>query len=337
MIDPRPTLQDVAARAKVSTATVSRCLSAPDQVRAGLRQRVQTAISELGYTPHGAARALASQRSNTIGAIVPTLDNAIFATFIETLQHELSLSGRTLLLAGSGYDPVRERAQIEALIVRGVDGLMLTGEMRDAAAYALLTRRGVRYVNAYVHHPQSPHPTIGFDNCRAMEMAVNYLHDLGHRKIAMIGGLTETNDRAAERIAGVKAAALAKGLRLAPAYLVERPYELSAGRNALRQLMVLPEPPTAVLCGNDILAIGALLEAGVIGLGVPSDVSIIGFDDLDLAKEIPPGLTTVHAPFEEMGRLTAAYLLENDLDDGRIPHIELPTDLVVRGSTGPVA
>ena len=134
MTGSRPTLEDVAKQAKVSTATVSRCFNAPERVRPALRQRVRDAVEALGYTPHGAARALASHRSNTIGAVVPTLDNAIFATVIETLQQQLSAAGRTLLVASSNYDPARERDQIETLIVRGVDGLMLTGETRDRIA-----------------------------------------------------------------------------------------------------------------------------------------------------------------------------------------------------------
>lgn len=332
----RPTLEDVARRAEVSTATVSRYFSAPEKIRPALRLRVQMAVGELGYTPHGAARALASQRSNTIGAVIPTLDNAIFATVVQTLQKELSAKKRTLLLAASDYDPESERAQIENLIVRGVDGLMLTGEAREPAVYALLERRGIRYANTYVHHPASPHPTIGFDNQRAMHKVLGYLHDLGHRSFAMIAGIAEGNDRASERIAGAREALERKGLRLAPARLLERPYAMSAGREALRQLMAQTDRPTAVVCGNDVLALGALLETMALGLRVPEDLSITGFDDLELAKEIPPGLTTVHAPLEEMGRQTAAYLLDSAPAADRVPHIELPADLVVRGSTGPL-
>ena len=331
----RPTLEDVARRAEVSTATVSRFFSAPEKLRPALRERVQKAIDALGYTPHGAARALASRRSNTIGAVIPTLGNAIFATVVETLQKALAAEGRTLLLAASGYDPAREREQIETLVVRGVDGIMLTGEARDPAAYDLLTRRGIRFASTYVHHPASPHPTIGFDNRAAMGKVVGYLHDLGHRCFAMIAGIAEGNDRASERIAGVGDALEQRGLGLEPSRLLERPYGMPAGREALHRLMAQGERPTAVVCGNDVLALGALLEAASLGLRVPEDLSITGFDDLDLAKEIPPGLTTVHAPLEEMGRLTAAYLLEaGEAGDGA-PHIELPADLVVRGSTGP--
>ena len=331
----RPTLEDVARCAGVSTATVSRYLGAPDSVRPAMRRRVREAIDLLGYTPHGVARALASQRSNTIGAVVPTLDNAIFATVIQTLQKELAAKNQTLLIAASDYDPQREREQIEALVVRGVDGLMLTGAVRDPAVYAQLARRGIRYVNTYIHDSESPHPTIGFDNRRAMHKLVGYLHDLGHRDFAMIAGIAEGNDRAQARIRGTGDALRKIGKALTPETLLERPYSMSAGRTALRRLMTKGEPPSAVICGNDVLAVGALLEAEAMGLQVPRDLSITGFDDLDLAKEIPPGLTTIHAPLEEMGRKTAGYLLQEASEGEEPPHIELPAELVVRGSTAP--
>ncbi len=331
----RPTLDDVARRAAVSTATVSRCLSAPDKVRPRLRQRVQEAIAALGYTPHGAARALASRRSHTIGAIIPSLDNAIFATAVQTLQKALAGAGRTLLLAVSDYDPRREAEQIESLIVRGVDGLMLTGEARGPSLYRQLDLRGIRYVSTYVHHPDSPHPTIGFDNRRAMGRAVAYLHDLGHRRFAMIAGIAQDNDRATERIEAARAALQHRGLTLDPSRLLERRYAIAAGREAARKLLAATPRPTAIVCGNDILAIGALLEAQALGLEVPGEVSIVGFDDLALAQEIPPGLTTVHAPLEEMGQLTADYLLAAASEEDAPRHIELPADLVVRGSSGP--
>ena len=134
----RPTLHDVAAKAGVSTATVSRCLNEADAVRSELRERVQSAIAELGYTRHGAARALASQRAHAVGAVIPTLDNAIFATGIQALQDRLSKAGYTLLLASSNYDADEELKQVRSLIERGLDGLMLIGEARPPGLYALL-------------------------------------------------------------------------------------------------------------------------------------------------------------------------------------------------------
>lgn len=337
-LNRRPTLDDVARRAGVSTATVSRCLSAPDKVRPKLRGRVQDAIRATGYRPHGAARALASKRTNTIGAIIPTLDNAIFAKVAQTLQDALDAKGRTLLLASSDYRPERELGQIENLIVRGVDGIMLTGEQRDPAIYSLLEERGIRFVNTYVHHPLSPHPTIGFDNVAAMEKVVAYLYDLGHRSFAMIGGLTAGNDRAAERIRGTREALLRRGIVLPPERVLERPYSVAAGREAYRRLSATDAPPSAIVCGNDVLALGVMLEAIAMGTAVPGAVSVTGFDDLDLAREIPPGLTTIHAPLVDMGRLAADYLVADDGDSEEpLRHIELRAELVVRGSTGPAA
>lgn len=334
---PRPTLHDVARRAEVSASTVSRSLTVPEKVRPEVRQRVREVIAELGYTPDGVARALVSRRTDTIGAIIPTLDNAIFATVIQTLQNKLTRKGRTLLLAASDYQPEQEYDQIEKLLVRGIDGLMLTGEARDPAIYRLLEQHHIRYVCTYVHHPDSPHPTIGFANRRAMAKVVGYLHDLGHRSFAMIAGITKGNDRAAERVAGAQEALSQRGLALDPSRILEQPYSIVAGREAFRRLCSGSDRPTAIVCGNDVLALGALLEATALGCRVPEDVSITGFDDLDLAREIGPGLTTVHAPLEEMGRLTAEYLLTTEVTDDPPLHVELPAELVVRGSTGPVS
>lgn len=325
---------DVAQAAGVSTATVSRFFADPERIQPELRARVRKAVEELGYTPHGAARALASRRTNTIGAIIPTLDSAIFATVIQTLQKHLAEEGRTLLLAATNYDPEQERRQIESLVVRGVDGLLLTGEAREEETYTLLRRRGIRYVNTYVHHQGSPHTTIGFDNRRAMAGVVDLLHDLGHRRFGMVAGIADGNDRAAERIAGTRTALEAKGLALPQEKIVEMPFKMAAGREGLRRLLDQPDPPSAILCGNDILAIGVYLEAERLGLNVPGDLSITGFDDLELARELPIGLTTVHSPLEEMGEAAARYLLE-DTDPPESPlHVELRTELVVRGSTG---
>ena len=171
--------------------------------------------------------------------MIPTLDNAIFATVVQTVQNALAERGRTLLLASSDYRPARERSQIESLIVRGVDGLMLTGEDRDPAVYDLLGRSGVRAVSTYVHHPESPHATIGFDNAGAMAKVVAYLHDLGHRRFSMIAGQGASNDRARERLDGVRRALTERGLGLADGLALERPYSIAAGREAVRALLTL--------------------------------------------------------------------------------------------------
>ena len=331
----RPTLEDVAREAGVSTATVSRTLSSPQKVRIEVRERVMSVIHELGYTPHGAARALASRRTNTIGALVPTLDNAIFATVIQTLQEEVSAKERTLLVGSTEYSLQNELNQVEKLVVRGVDGVMLTGEERAPQVYDLLDRHRVRYVCTYFYEPSTPHPNIGFRNIDSMIKVVSYLHDLGHRRFAMISGVKKENDRAEARAFGVNAALAERGLHIDAAHFVEAHYTIHDGRKAFREIFAEnTNRPTAVICGNDILAFGALFEANTMGLRVPEDVSITGFDDLDLAKELSPGLTTIHAPLVRMGSAAARYLLADEGDD-IADKIEFTTELVVRGSTGP--
>lgn len=332
---PRATLADVAERAGVSTATVSRFLSHPALVGTVRADRVRAAIDDLGYRPHGAARALASRRTGAIGAIVPTLDGAIFAAVLQALQQRVVAAGMTLMVGSSDFDPVQEREQVNNLVVRGLDGIMLTGAARDPAVYATLAACGVRHINAYVHRPGSPHPSVGFDNAGAMRRLVGYLHDLGHRRFGMIAGIQAGNDRAEARVAGTRAGLAARGLGLAPQHLVECPYTIGDGRVAMRRLMTGAGRPTAVLCGNDVLALGALFEAQALGLAVPGAVSVTGFDDLEITREITPRLTTVHAPVETMGRLAAEYLVGPAEDHPAAPHFEAAADLVVRDSTAP--
>jgi LacI family transcriptional regulator len=329
------TLDDVAEAAGVSPATVSRVLNRPSGVRESLRVRVQEAVTRLGYVPHGAARALASRRSNTVGAIIPTLDNAIFAKGIDALQRRLNAAGFVLLLASTEYVRERELTELDALIERGVDGIMLIGANHDPALYARLAAKGMPYVNTWAYDPDAEHPCIGFDNQRAAMRVARHLLDLGHRRFAMIAGVARHNDRATQRTAGVRAALAARDVVLPPDRLLERPYDVGEGRAAMRLLMRSPDPPTAVICGNDVLAIGAVLECLAIGIEVPGRVSITGFDDLDLASHLVPPLTTMRVPCAAMGRLAAEYLINRINGQHTIPALELEAELILRSTTAP--
>lgn len=297
----KPTLSDVARHARVSTATVSRCLNMPDQVRAETRARVEAAVAELGYTPHFGGRALASNRTNTIGAVIPTMENAIFARGVQVLEEELSARNITLLVATSGYDIDREKDKIRALLGRGVDGLILVGEARPQEIYDLLLARGVPFVLVWTYSGHCPYPCVGFDNRGAARAMAEHVLSLGHRDVAMISGRTAWNDRASQRVQGVREALAAHGLTLRSEYLVEADYSLESAAEAARHLIALPVRPTAIICGNDVQAAGALngLRSG--GLRVPEDVSVVGFDDIDLAHAVTPALTTVHVPHRRMG------------------------------------
>lgn len=330
-----PRLEDVARLARVSTATVSRVLNRPSAVTPELRKSVQQAVENLGYVPHGAARALASRRSNTIGAVIPTVDNAIFASSVQALQACLYDAGLTLLLASSDYDYERERRQVQSLIERGIDGLIMVGERRDGSVYELLEMKQIPFVNTWIYDDASPHPCIGFDNRRAAHQVASYVLDIGHRRVAMVAGITVGNDRAAERVEGVRAALAERGASLAPGHLLEHAYEYAEGRRAASQLLATRPRPTAIVCGNDILALGVLFECRARGLEVPGDVSITGFDDLELAANVDPPLTTMRVPATEMGRRAAEYLLSRLNDMPAPDKVELDVTLIVRASTSP--
>jgi LacI family transcriptional regulator len=332
-----PTLHDVARRAGVSTATVSRALNAPDLVTESTRSLVLRTVDELGYTPHFGGRALVSNRSNTIGAVIPTMDNAIFARGLQRFQETLSAQGLTLLLASSGYDAAREFEQVRALVSRGIDGLLLIGVERPAPCYAFLERRRIPYVLTWNYRAGGRACFVGFDNRRAAQAMARAVIQQGHRHIAMIAGITASNDRASDRVEGVRAALEEAGLPARDMPIVEEVYSLGGGRRACARLLALTPRPTALICGNDVLAVGAIIEAKALGLRVPVDVSVTGFDDIDLAEVIDPRLTTVHVPHRRMGEAAARALLA--LRDGSAggEGVELETGLVVRESLAPPA
>lgn len=327
------TIKDVARQAGVSIATVSRAMNTPDKVGDAVAARVRAAIAALGYVPDRAARSLASRRFDAIGAIVPTIDNAIFAKGIQSLQSRLNASGYTLLLASTEYDAARELLALQSLIEHGVDGIVLVGAAHGPALLRLLEQRGVAYVNTWSYDPTRSAPCVGFDNRSAMGRLVHYLVDLGHRRFAMIGGISRDNDRAAERIAGARTALAAHALHIPRAWLIERPYTIADGRSAAAQLLAGPGLPSVILCGNDILAFGALFECQARGLRVPEQISITGFDDVDLASQLSPGLTTMHVPAEAMGSAAADYLVQRRAGQPTPDCIELSAELIVRGST----
>jgi LacI family transcriptional regulator len=332
----KPTLlSDVARMAGVSLATASRTLSDPDIVHPDTRKRVQEAVTKLGYVPHGAARALASKRSRTIGAVIPTLDNPIFASSIQAMQKRLAEDGYTLLLGSHEYDLDAELDVVSALVQRGVDGIVLVGTDHDPAVYRLLDKAGLPYELTWTLDGGAFHHCLGFSNRAAAAQVALHLIGLGHRRFAMVSGLTATNDRARERVAGVAETLNAHGLRLAKGLLMEIEFSIHNGREALGRILAEDPSVTAIVCGNDILAIGVLIEAAARGIRVPGAMSVTGFDDIDLAREWTPALTTVRLPVSEIGQRAAERMLGR-LDEETPPRIEeVHVELVERASSGP--
>ncbi|MBP0618151.1 LacI family DNA-binding transcriptional regulator [Jiella mangrovi] len=333
-VSAKPKLDDVARVAGVSTATVSRCLNEPAKVTSKTRERVLSAVEALGYTPNFGGRALASRKTHTVGAVIPTMENAIFARGLQAFQEALAEAGVNLLVASSGYDAEREAAQIRALVGRGADGILLIGTARPEKTRAFLKRFATPCVIAWsIGGPGDVY--VGFDNVAAARAIAERVIAFGHRRIAMISGITAMNDRAAGRIAGVRAALSEAGLSPEGLVVEEVRYAFDEAGVALHRLMAAPEPPTAIICGNDVLGVGAIVAARRRGLTVPCDLSITGFDDIDIAALVEPGLTTVHVPHRRMGLAAAKALL--DLIEGQPQdrHVSIETSIIERGSLGP--
>ncbi len=329
-----PTLDDVAKAAGVSTATVSRCLNLPDRVAKATLDRVMRSIDELGYTPNFGARVMAARRTRTIGAIIPTMENAIFARGIQAFQEELRTLGYMLLISSNAYDPAVEKDQIRALVARGADALLLIGHDREPDIYQYLERQDVPILVAWTYSKDHDQPSVGFDNRKSMSGLVSHIIGLGHERIAVISGITKGNDRAQLRLAGIRDGLRDHGRDPDGIRVIETPYGIQNGADAFDALMADDPRPTVVMCGNDVLAVGALRRAQEIGLRVPEDVSITGFDDIEIARIVTPSLTTVHVPHREMGRKAAIELvriLEHESDG---VSVKLDATLQLRGSLG---
>ncbi len=327
-------LIDVARLAGCSPATVSRVLNNNPNVAEAIVQRVRRAAVELGYVPNGSARALRSLQSRLVGAVIPTLDHAIYASMVDSLQARLSEKNVSLIIGTSMYDLEFEREQVRLLIEHGVEAFILVGALRKPETIALLEQRHIPYVQTYTFDVSSSGKTIGFDNESAGRTAARFMLDLGHRRFGMIAGITHDNDRAGGRVSGFLDELAKHGITREAVPVVEKVYNVSAGADAMKQLLKAPNRPTGIFCGSDILAAGAIKQCVRVGIKIPDEMSIIGFDNLDIAELTVPDLTTLEVPAREMGRLAADYVLLSSAQRRNFHLGELAIRLVVRGSTG---
>ncbi len=330
-----PTLADVAKLAGVSTASISRALNEPHKVAESTRRKIEEAIDALGYTPNFGGRVLASNRTNTVGAIIPSMANAMFANGLQAFQEELAKEGVTLLVATTGFDAEQEFLQIKSLVAQGADGLLLIGNDRPDSTWEFMDKRRVAHVVAWCNSTRHGHWFVGFDNKAAAADAARKALELGHRRIALISGQTNRNDRAKARRDGVFAAVAAFGQGARITCEVEAPYLLDEGGRALEKIMAQPETPTVVLCANDALAAGAMVKARELGLSLPDDLSFVGFDDVGLARVVTPALATVRVPQFEIGHAAASLLLDIIAGRSDLASTTFETEFIHRASLAP--
>ena len=331
-IGKRATIEDVARLAGVSTATVSRCLNYQESVKSDTKKRVLSAVKSLEYSPNFGAKALAAKKTNLIGAIIPTMENAIFANGIQAFQETLSAAGYTLLVSSSSYQRDLEKEQIYALVSRGADALLLIGEDRDTDIYAYLKQRQIPYVIAWNYRKTTQHTFIGFDNVRAAEMAAEEVIKRRHKNICIIAGKTAENDRARDRKIGFIKSLESHKIAVSNSQIIEASYVFEEAGDAFEALINEHPATTAILCGNDVLAVGALLRAQKRGFDIPKQISIVGFDDIEISNIVSPKLSTVHVPHKQMGHHSAQLII--DMLDGhpQATSIELNPHFIHRES-----
>lgn len=330
-----PGIVDVAKKAGVSPATVSRFFNAPEIVRYATRKRIEAAVETLGYVPNGAARSLNSGASGTIGLIVPTIDNAIFAELTQAFSTALFRNSRTMLIAAHGYDLMREAVLVESLLEHRVDALAVVGLKHEEATFELLQRRGLPAVMVWNFRQRQPLPCIGVDNREVGRVATEHLLDLGHRDILFLFAEPKMNDRAADRRSGALGAMAAVGIEVSPKRRIVCPYDVQAAKEIALRALSKPPRPTAIFSGNDVIALGVLFAAMSLGIKIPDELSLIGIGDFRGSSALEPGLTTVRIPAQRIGRRTAEILIEmlEWPSLGANAEQRFPVEVLERGST----
>jgi DNA-binding LacI/PurR family transcriptional regulator len=329
-------LKDIAKRAGVSLATVSNVVNGYRPVSEGTRQRVQQAIDELGYTPNLSARHLRHGRTGIIALAVPELMNPYFAELAGAAIEEAHSHGYTLLVDYTDADRDKELMLVEGYRERIIDGLVLSPvqlERKDVLART----SGVPLVLIGESVYDVPHHHIAIDNLAASHTAVQHLVSLGRHRIAFIGAHPDANRQPAHlRLRGYQEALAAAGLPFDPALVAAtRQFGREDGFAGMRRLLASPEPPDAVFAYNDLIAIGVLRAAAELGLAVPDDVAVAGFDDIDEGRYSNPTLTTISPDKESIGRtaVTSLVRLLEGNEAAEPQEVQVPFELVIRQST----
>ncbi|MCJ8286350.1 LacI family DNA-binding transcriptional regulator [Halomonas sp.] len=326
------TLEDVAREAGVSLGTASKALSCPEKVKPRTLERVLQAVADMGYVRNGVARSLAARKTWRVAVVYPTLKNPMFSNSIDALQQTLLEKGYQLVIGSHEYSQKREVKVLQALVESGVDGVILVGTDHDAAVFALLEAHEIPYLLMW-SLDETNHPyTIGFSNHQAAyEMALHVIAK-GHRKVALCGGPTQGNERSRNRQLGFLVALEEANIAVRPDWIIETPFSLDGGREAIRRLFALDHQPTVLICGTDLHAIGAMHQCQLSGIDVPGTLSITGFDDIEFASAMTPGLTTVRVPIDEIGVEVARTIVA--IIDDQVPTtaLELETMIVERES-----
>ncbi|MDC9592771.1 DNA-binding transcriptional regulator CytR [Xenorhabdus sp. IM139775] len=327
------TMKDVAKAAGVSTATVSRALMNPDKVSARTRQKVENSVLEVGYYPHSLAKNLRRNDARTILVIVPNISDPFFTDVIRGIEETAAEHGYLVLIGDCQHQQQQEHAFINFLITKRIDGMVLLGSNIPFDVSKEEQKNLPPIVMANEFAPELELPTVHIDNLTAAFNATHYLQKLGHKHIACITG-PETMPLCHYRLQGYIQALRRTGEEIREEYIIRGDFTHESGATLTETLLTLPAPPSAIFCHSDVMAMGAMWQAKKMGLKLPEDLSVVGFDNLNLAQYCEPALTTVKQPRYEIGHHAILLLLEQL--QGRLVAKGsrlLETELIIRAST----
>jgi LacI family transcriptional regulator len=341
-VSKKSTIYDVAAKASTSAATVSRVLANSGYpVSEELRAKILDAAAELNYSPNIVGRMLKKSQSTDIGIILPTISNPYYSALLLGAEQEARKDGYNLFLCNSLRDPGTERKYLESLYQKQVKGIMISSINENLAFLKELQKYGVRIVAFDQDSSELECSKVGFDYLRGAELAVDYLIENGHSNIAFLSApITRTSRKGV--LSGYKKSLREHGIALKAENIVisdreeelnDGIYEFQNGKRLAQMFLQLPQRPTAILAINDLTAFGIMQELIANGIGVPEDVSVVGFDNIELATMVNPPLTTINQPAFETGRLACRLLLDGISGNSteEVPMVLQP-QLIVRKS-----
>jgi LacI family transcriptional regulator len=329
------TLKELAVRARVHPSTISRVANHDPSLRIGpvTRQRIEALLKETEYRPNGVARGLKLRQTFVLAVVIPDITNPFFAALFRGVEDGASPRGYNVLLCNTDGSPERQRSHLDSLQTRRVDGVILASSFLNDPTVDWLRHQRIPYVlvNRFSHEHRDPF--VGSDDLNGGRIATAHLAQLGHRRIGHLAGKS-TVSTGVQRRRGYLAALAEHGLAPDPRLVIESGYTEEGGAKAAERLFAIEERPTAIFAVTDMAAVGAFGIARRMGLRVPEDVAIVGYNDIPLASRMVPALTTVHVPIHDFGSVAAQLLLEQ-IETGQPwrRRMVFNPELIVRGST----
>jgi DNA-binding LacI/PurR family transcriptional regulator len=325
-------IKDIARKAGVSPSTVSRALRDHPRISRETKDRIRRLAAEMGYSPSAVARSLVTKRTRIIGLAVGWVSDPFLTELVRGVEDTAVEGGYTVFLSSFYDEPHREREVLSTFHERRVDGIIVQSSHLYADHHALLAQFGSPVV--LINTPDYAH-SVSTDNLHGGRLATEYLLSLGHSRIGYLaaerGGRTNKH-----RLEGYQGALQERGIAFDSALVAQGDGYAAGGKEAMRKLLALPAPPTAVFCYNDLTAMGAAQAIREAGLRVPDDISLVGFDDIELATYFHPPLTTVRQPAYELGLRATEMVLALLADAQDVPNVVLKGELVVRQSCRPL-